>query len=106
MKIFVTQPDGKLYKTEHTIGVKDHESGYFRVMTEKWGKLFFYSKEDYDRWCKTGRQENERTNTLYVADQKDHLTVSCEGNSENDENYEEFSILNADEANENEEPLN
>ena len=71
MKLFVTQPNGKLYETAHSIGVKDHESQYFRVMTEKWGKLFFYSKEDYDRWCRTGRRDNERTNTLYVADIKD-----------------------------------
>jgi hypothetical protein len=97
MKLFVTQPNGKLYETAHSIGVKDHESQYFRIMTEKWGKLFFYSKEDYDRWCRTGRRDNERTNTLFVADHKDQQynveeLQELEGHAEYME-CEELSVL-------------
>ena len=58
-KLCVMQTNGRLLETGHLIGGRA-EYEFFRVMTERWGKLFFYSEEEYSRWCRNGRRLNER----------------------------------------------
>ena len=69
--IEVVRPNGTSYITADTVG-SDAERKYFSVMTELWGKLFFTSKEYYERWCSEGRKQNEVngcfTNTKYYFD--------------------------------------
>lgn len=57
--IEVAQPDGTAYATSFKAGSND-ERRFFRVMTERWGKLFFDSEETYHRWCSSGRANTER----------------------------------------------
>lgn len=47
--IHVMQPAGYLRPTEDVVGSKS-ELNYYRVMTEKYGKLFFDSENDYLEW--------------------------------------------------------
>ena len=69
--IEVIRPNGTSYITADKLGSKAEEK-YFSVMTERWGKLFFTSREYYERWCNEGRKQNEVngcfTNTKYYFD--------------------------------------
>jgi hypothetical protein len=56
--IEVVRSNGTNSLTSDKIG-SDDEHTYFRVMTEKWGKLFFHSEDEYKRWCFTSRRQNE-----------------------------------------------
>lgn len=56
--IEVVRTNGTNYFTTDKIGSMD-EYKYFRVMTEKWGKLFFNSEDDYTKWCTESRRQNE-----------------------------------------------
>ena len=57
--IEVVQPDGTSYATLFKAGSKD-ERQFYRVMTERWGKLFFDSRNTYERWSHSGRANSER----------------------------------------------
>ena len=56
--IEVVRSNGTNYITSDKVGSKE-EYKYFRVMTERWGKLFFNCEEDYTKWCEGSRKQNE-----------------------------------------------
>jgi hypothetical protein len=57
------QPNGRYRATEHRIG-SSGEHNFFRVMTEKHGKLFFDSKDDYLKWSTYGRFITNRESVM------------------------------------------
>ncbi len=63
--IYATQPSGQLNPTDHVVGSVE-EKNYYRVMTEKHGKLFFHSDSDYQKWSQNGRnaQAPSRRSTM------------------------------------------
>lgn len=56
--IEVVRSNGTTHLTSDKVGSKE-EFKYFRVMTERWGKLYFHSEEDYKKWCAESRRQNE-----------------------------------------------
>jgi hypothetical protein len=85
--IEVVQPDGTAYATLFKMGSKD-ERQYWRVMTERWGKLFFDSRDAYDRWCSTGRANSERRG--HFPSSRRH---TAQPTQLNEEGQEEFVII-------------
>jgi hypothetical protein len=69
--IDIVRPNGTCYTTSEKVG-SGAESDLFRVITERWGKLFFTSEECYHRWCSSGREKNQSkgffTNATYHFD--------------------------------------
>jgi hypothetical protein len=53
MNIAVTQSNGYFRRTDQHVG-SAAERQYYRVMTEKHGKLFFDSEGDYHAWASSG----------------------------------------------------
>lgn len=77
--IEVVRPNGTCYQSTEKIG-SSAEKNYFTVMTERWGKLFFVSKEYYNRWVKEGRRQNSINGCITSA--KYYFDNSFEGNDE------------------------
>lgn len=50
--------NGTCLQTQDRVGTTAEEK-YFTVMTERFGKLFFDSRDGYNRWCDEGRKQNE-----------------------------------------------
>ena len=69
--IDIVRPNGTCYTTSERVG-SAAEADLFRVITERWGKLFFTSEEGYNRWCAKGRARNQTTgffaNATYHSD--------------------------------------
>lgn len=57
--IEIAQPDGTSFSTLIKAGSQE-ETQFFRVITERFGKLWFDSRETYEQWCSTGRIATER----------------------------------------------
>ena len=77
--IEVVRPNGTCYVTKDKIG-SAAEKNYFRVTTERWGKIFFISEENYRRWCVTGRKQNEISGWFTSATY--YFDNSLEGNDD------------------------
>jgi hypothetical protein len=85
--IEVVQPDGTAYATLFKVGSND-ERQFCRVMTERWGKLFFDSRETYDRWCSSGRANSERRG--HFPSSRRH---TAQPTQVNEDGQEEFVII-------------
>ena len=64
--IEVVNKNGTYYLSKDRVG-SSAERGYFKVMTERWGKLYFASKGDYKGWCDEGRSKNESSGRFNLA---------------------------------------
>lgn len=57
--IDIAQPDGTAFSTLIKAGSQE-EKQFFRVITERFGKLWFDSRDAYEQWCAVGRVATER----------------------------------------------
>jgi hypothetical protein len=73
--IEIVRPNGTCYTTSEKVGTAA-ETDLFRVITERWGKIFFTSEEGYNKWCAKGRERNETTG--FIANATYHLDTAFE----------------------------
>ena len=85
--IEVAQPDGTSYATTLKVGSND-ERQFCRVMTERWGKLFFESEDKYHQWCRSGRANTERRGHFPSSRRQTAPTTQV-----NEDGQEEFVII-------------
>ena len=57
--IDIAQPDGTAFSTLIKAGSQEKKQ-FFRVITERFGKLWFDSRDAYEQWCAVGRVATER----------------------------------------------
>lgn len=86
--IEVVQPDGTAYATLFKAGSKE-ERQFCRVMTERWGKLFFDSRETYDRWCSSGGRANSERRGHFPSSRRH----TAQPTQVNEDGQEEFVII-------------
>ena len=67
--ISIVQPNGTVHGSQKYCGTAD-EHQYFKVITERWGKIFFESRGKYRQWCRNGRRRNEDSGRFFPS--RDH----------------------------------
>ena len=90
--ISIVQPNGTVHGSQKYCGTAD-EHQYFKVITERWGKLFFESRGKYRQWCRNGSQRNEDSGRFFPSRNRGMEKLSSEEEEKKEHEYiEEYTV--------------